>query len=89
MQYPECYLHIICCASGEEWIQEIKPMWGLDLKTRIKRWLRDQWGGEIALDGEIMPKLDGEYYAKIITDHRPPDSVIVWDGGGFYTKIKE
>ena len=27
-----------------------------------------------------------DYYATIITDGRPPDSVIVWNSGGFYLK---
>ena len=32
----------------------------------------------------MQPKLDGDYYAKIITDGRQPDSGVVWDGAGFW-----
>jgi len=56
----------------------------LDLKHQIKKWIKQEFYGELKLDGSIMPKLDGDYYGKIMTDNRPPDSVVCWDGGGFY-----
>ena len=61
----------------------------LNLKRQIKRWVKKEFGGELRLSGEIMPKLDGDYYGKIMTDGRPPDSVVCWDGGGFYLETNE
>jgi len=46
----------------------------------------ENFGGELMLDGELMPRLAGEYYARIMTDGRPADSVICWESGGFYLK---
>ncbi len=84
--YPDCYLHVRECRSGQEWIQPITGRMVLDLETRIKHWCKTEMNGELALDGEIMPRLEGDYYAKIMTDGRSPDSAICWDGGGFYLK---
>jgi hypothetical protein len=82
----ECYLHVEECRSGETWVSEIKGRMILDLKTRVKAWVKSEFCGELALDGEIMPRLQGDYYASIITDWRPVDSFVVWQGGGFYLK---
>lgn len=85
-KYPDCYLHVRECRSGEEWIQEIKGNMTLNLETRIRHWCKTEMSGELALDGKIMPQLDGDYYGKIMTDGRPPNSAICWYGGGFYLK---
>lgn len=85
--YPETYLHVSRMEDGEEWIVPITSRETLDLKLRIKAWLKDEFGGELALDGEIQPMLDGQYYGKIMTDARSPESGICWNGGGFYTKV--
>lgn len=84
--YPDCYLHVQEFKSGEEWIIPIKGNMRLDLKTRVEHWCRVVMGGQVKLDGEIMRLIDGDYYAKIITDGRPPTSTICWTGGGFYLK---
>lgn len=85
-QYPDCYLHVTECRSGETWIQPIHPNAHLDIKRQVKKWIANQFCGELALDGDLMPRLEGDYYATIITDGRPPDSVVVWTSGGFYLK---
>ena len=84
--YPETYLHVRECRSGREWVQEIRPRQTLNLRRRVAEWVRAEFGGELVLDGELMPRLDGEFYARIMTDGREPESVICWDGGGFYLK---
>lgn len=58
----------------------------LDLRTQIAKWVRKEYGGELVLDGKLMPGLDGHYYARIMTDGRPPDSIVCWQSGGFYLK---
>jgi hypothetical protein len=83
-KYPDCYLHVRDEKSGEEWIEEIGEERLLDLKQLVERWIYDCFGGELKLDGELMPKLSGDYYAKIKTDGRAPDSAVCWDSGGFY-----
>lgn len=84
--YPDCYLHVEECRSGQTWVAPIRARQTLDLKRRVKEWIKMQYGGDLSLDGELMPKLQGDYYAKIITDGRPPDSVVCWTSGGFYLK---
>lgn len=85
-QYPDCYLHVRESRSGEEWIVPIGDHDSIDLRTQLNAWVRTQFAGELTLDGEIMPKLDGDYYGRIMTDGRPPDSCVCWAGGGFYLK---
>lgn len=84
--YPETYLHVQHCRSGQEWIVPIRPRQTLDLERRVKEWIRSEFCGEFRLDGDLMPRLDGDYYARIMTDGRPPESCICWQGGGFYLK---
>lgn len=84
--YPDCYLHVIECRSGQEWIMPIEGETTLDLEARIQDWTAQEFDEELELDGEIMPKLEGDYYAKIMTDGRAPDSVVCWTSGGFYLK---
>ena len=84
--YPDCYLHVRESRSGEEWIVPIGPRTHLNLKELVRRWCKRTFDCQLQLDGEIMPKLEGDYYARIMTDGRPPDSVVCWTGGGFYLK---
>lgn len=84
--YPEVYLHVTECRSGESWIVPLRGNSTLDIKHQVEKWAKAQFSGELALDGELMPKLDGDYYASIMTDFRPPDSVVCWSSGGFYLK---
>jgi len=84
--YPETYLHVYECRSGQEWIVPMRGNSSLDLRKQVAKWAKREFSGELAIDGKIMPKLDGDYYAKIVTDGRPPKSVVCWDGGGFYLK---
>jgi hypothetical protein len=83
-QWPETYLHIRDEKSGETWIVPLRGNASLNLKHQIKKWITSEFGGELFLNGELMPKLSGDYYGKIMTDGRPPDSVVCWDGAGFY-----
>ncbi len=83
-EYPECYLHVEECRSGETWIFPLRGNAKLDIKHQVKRWVKQEFGGDLQLDGEPMPKLQGDYYAKIMTNGTPPDSVVCWSSGGFY-----
>lgn len=84
--YPDCYLHVEECRSGQTYVVPITGRMVLDLETRLKAWIKSEFCGELALDGGITPRLQGDYYAQIMTDGRPPDSVICWQSGGFYLK---
>lgn len=83
--WPRVYLHVRHISSGEEWVQPLRGNAALNLRLRVRRWLREEFAGELALDGDIMPRLDGEYYAQIMTDGRAPDAGVCWSSGGFYT----
>ena len=86
MKTYETYLHIRHNSTGEEWTQEIEDDWTMDLKSRVKHWLKGEFCGELKLDGDIDIMLDGEYTGTIYTDNRKPDSGICWTCGGFYVK---
>ena len=84
--YPDCYLHVRDCKSGEEWIMPLTGRSLLDLTRQVKKWVREEFSGEMRLDGELMPRLEGDYYAQLKTDSRPPGSMVCWTSGGFYLK---
>lgn len=84
--YPKCYLHVRDCKTGQEWIRPITGKQTCCLRTRLKQWCKEEFGGELKLDGEIMPRLEGDYYAQIKLDGRAPDDVHCWTSGGFYLK---
>jgi hypothetical protein len=85
-KYPDCYLHVREERSGEEFIKPLRGNSSLDLKYQVKKWIKENFGGELMLDGKLMPRLSGDYYARIMTDGRPPDSVVCWTSGGFFIK---
>lgn len=88
-KYPDQYLHIKECRTGQEWIKPLTSNTKLDLTKLIKNWIKKEFCGELFLDGKIMPRLEGDYYGQILTDNRPPDSAVCWDSGGFYiTDVK-
>jgi hypothetical protein len=85
----DCYMVVRECRSGQEWVRPIRKREKVDLEALIRKWAKEEFNGELRLDGKLMPKLEGDYYARIITDGRPPDSVVVWASGGFYLKGDE
>ena len=88
-QYPDCYLHVRECQSGQEWIVPIGDNDSIDLEKQVKAWVKQEYGDELELSPPLMPKLDGDFYGKIMTDGRPPESVVCWTGGGFYLKAAQ
>lgn len=85
-EWPECYLHVEDCRSGQTWVVPIKGNMLLALEPRVKAWIKQEFGGECELSGYIQPRLQGDYYAAIYTDHRPPTSAVCWQSGGFYVQ---
>jgi hypothetical protein len=84
-EYPDQYLHIRDSRSGQTWIRPLRATTKLDLKKLVKKWIREEWGGERRLTGEITPRMEGDYYAMIKLNAEPPDSISVHASGGFYT----
>lgn len=82
--YPDCYLAVEECRSGTYWIAPLRGNALLDLKHQVKRWIKSEFGGAFRLNGNLMPRLQGDYFAQIVTDGRPIDSTVVWQSGGFY-----
>lgn len=85
-EYPNTYLHVYECRSGQEWIRPMRGNSLMDLRTQLKKWVEEEFAGELHLDGKLVPRLEGDYYGKIMTDGRPPDSGICWEGAGFYLR---
>jgi len=83
---PDQYLRVEECRSGQTWVVPISARTHLDLTKLVKKWIKQEFDGELFLDGGIMPRLQGDYYASIITDGHPPNSHVVWTSGGFYLK---
>lgn len=85
---PDCYLYIREEKSGETCIVEIKGKTKLDLKKRIKAWIKSEYGGELRLDGDIVPNGSGicDYTGTIYTDGNSPESVTCWNSCGFFLK---
>jgi hypothetical protein len=86
MKYPDQYLHVEECASGATWIVPLSARRKLDLKKLVKEWIKGHFGGEFVLDGELIPRMNGDFYARIMTDGHPPESVTCWRSGGFYVE---
>lgn len=87
--YPETYLHVVECRSGQEWIVPIPPDGSINLETQVDAWIASEMAGELQRDGEITRRMDGEYYGRVMTDGRPPTACVCWDGGGFYLTNQE
>lgn len=83
---PECYLVVEECSSGTLEVFALADDDLMDLETLVDQWITESSCGELVRDGDIMPQLQGEYYAWIQTDQRPLDSVVVWESGGFYIR---
>ena len=88
-KYPETYLHVRECQSGEEFIVPLRGNASLDITAQVKKWIKREFCGELFLLGNLMPRLEGQYYAQIITDGRSPDAGICWDSGGFFIGDQE
>ena len=84
--YPDCYLYVTENRSGESWVMPLRGNSSLDLKHQIKKWIKREFCGELELDPPLTPSFAGDYYAKIVTDGRSPDSVVCWTSGGFFLK---
>lgn len=85
-EWPDAYLHVRDEQSGDEWVCPIHGNAHLDLETLVKKWVSDEFGGELELDGGFMRGLAGTHYARIMTDNRPPDSIVCWTSGGVFLK---
>ena len=85
VKWPDQYLHVRDERSGQEWVVPITARQHLDLTKRVREWVKAEFGGELRLDGEPQ-RVGGDYWAAIITDGRPPGSVVVWTSGGFNLK---
>lgn len=83
-EFPDAYLLVRESRSGQQWLEPIGPRGTIDLRKQLAKWVKKEFAGEMFISGELTPKLEGDYYGSIITDNRPPDSVVVWEGAGFY-----
>jgi hypothetical protein len=87
-KYPGCYLHVREERSGQEWIMAIRGNSTLNIERLVKRWIRREFGGELALDDKVWTGGSGlaQYSATIYTDGRPPGSTVCWTSCGFWMK---
>ena len=82
----ETYLFVEDCRTGQEWFVEIDEDVPLDLDEQVSLWVEEEFEGELKIDGELTPGLEGDYYAQIKTDWSPKSSVVCWESGGFYLR---
>lgn len=81
-QYPECYLHVAETSSGQTWVEPVSMQDSLSLTHHILSWAIQQYGPGVKLADELSA-FPRQYYAKIMTDHLPPENPHCWDSGGF------
>ena len=82
----ETYLHVVENRSGHNYVMAIDGDDILCLETLVKKWIKQEYSGELELDGELTDTSGGNYYAAIHTDWGRLDSGIVWTSAGFYVK---
>lgn len=82
--YPEQYLHVEECRSAETWIVPIGDDEPLDIEYHVDEWIKREYCGEMMRSGDLMPRIEGDYYAQIKTDGTPPESPLCWQSGGFF-----
>jgi hypothetical protein len=84
MNYPEQYLHVYHNQSGEEFVVPIADDTLLDIEKLCSDWAESHFCGEANPEFAYGPESAClEYYARIITDGRSPDSCICWTSVGF------
>jgi hypothetical protein len=88
-RYPTTYLHIGDCKTGEEYVVPIDSDTPLNLVDLIDDWIEYNWQGDRKRFGGVTPRLDGDYYGKIMTERRPPTSCVCYSGGGFHVVPKK
>ena len=81
----QAYL-LVTDKEGEESVMEIKDDEPLDLEALIRKWIEKEVGDSFCLSEPFNSsnKIYGDYYAVIITDWRPKDSLVVWEGSYFF-----
>jgi hypothetical protein len=83
-EWPKQYLHVRECRTEEVWVVPLSPRATMDLERQLRKWIKQEWAGEMFLDGKPMPRVEGDYYAQLIIDGQSPDGVSCWESGGFY-----
>lgn len=87
--YPNQYLHVLENRSGQEWIMPLTARASLSVERQVRRWIKQEHDGQLVLEPPFVTgtgKSCVDYYARIITDGRPPDTVICWDSVGFFLR---
>jgi hypothetical protein len=85
--WPDQYLHVVNNRTGDSSVMPIADDEEFHLGNLVDKWIAAEFGGELERDSELMESYIGEYYARIMTDGRPPDSVVCWTSCGFNTKM--
>ena len=83
----ETYL-LVTDKEGIESVMEIQEDELLDLEALICKWIERELGDSFCLAQpfDSNNRIFGDYYAVIITDWRPKDSLVVWEGAYFFLK---
>jgi hypothetical protein len=83
--YPDAYLIVTECRSGEQYLTPLADTDTLDLAENVDAWIDREYCGEVKRTGEFQ-RWQGDFWAEIKTDGRSPDSPICWESGGFYVE---
>lgn len=72
-------------------VMEIKDDELLDLEALITKWIQCKFGESCSLcqPFDSSNKIFGDYYAAIITDWRPKNTVVIWEGAYFFVNVDE
>lgn len=85
------YLFVTNDKEGTESVMEIDDDEPLDLEALIIKWIQREYGEGCSLDQpfDSCNKTCGDYYASIITDWNPKDTVVIWEGAYFFINVDE
>jgi hypothetical protein len=84
---PEQYLLVTENGSGDRWVMPLSSRAALDVQRQSIRFVKKNWSGDLMIERPFATgpdKSHAHYYAVIITDGHPIDSVVVWESVGFY-----
>lgn len=85
------YLLVTNDKEGTDSVMAISDDELLDLEALIIKWIQREYGESCSLcqPFDSSNKIFGDYYAAIITDWRPKDTVVIWEGAYFFVNYDE
>lgn len=82
-KYPNQYLLIKESATETETIYPFRANCILDIQRLVKKWVKEQFCGEMKAVGFGKAGWGGQFIAEIKLNGEPPSSITVWESCSF------